>query len=134
MPSPPNDLGGCAPQPDLPFVPPLAQRVRGVRWARHLADTAYILITVASWVVGNLLAMLGCVVVAFIVIAHGDIDLFFHHVHNLAARYVAADAARRATFDHQLAWMLGIMTAVLFLVRAPRFYLRLRRDLREGSR
>jgi hypothetical protein len=133
MPSRPNDAGGCAPQPDLPFVPPLAHRVRRIAWARYLANTAYILLAVASWVAGNLLAILGCVVVAFIVIAHGDIDLFFQHIDNLASRYVAADAVRRAAFQHQIAWMLATMAVVLFLVRAPRFYLRLRRDLREGS-
>jgi hypothetical protein len=134
MPSLPNDHGGHAPQPDLPFVPPLELGLGRMKAKRRLADGAYILAMLTSWVAGNLLAILGCVVVAFIVIAHGDTDLFFRHVHNLAARYVAADAVRRATFDHQLAWMLGIMAAVLFTVRAPRFYLRLRRDLREGSR
>jgi hypothetical protein len=133
MPSLPNDVGGRAPQPDLPFVPPLKSGPDSTRATLLIADAAYILVTVISWAAGNLLAILGCVVVAFIVIAHGDTDLFFHHVHNLTARYVAADAVRRATFDHQLAWMLGIMAALLFMVRAPRFYLRLRRDLREGS-
>lgn len=103
-------------------------------WARLLADGAYILIAVTSWVAGNILAILGCVVVSFIVIAHGDIDLFFRHVYNLASRYVAADAARRVVFQHQLIGMLGLMAVVLFAVRARGFYLRLRRDLREGSR
>lgn len=103
-------------------------------WARLLADGAYILIAVTSWVAGHILAILGCVVALFIVIAHGDIDLFFRHVHNLASRYVGADAARRVTFQHQLIGMLGLMAIVTFAVRAPRFYLRLRRELREGSR
>jgi hypothetical protein len=131
MPSLLNDGRSTAPQADLPFVPPLA---RQWRWARHLADVAYMLIAVAGWVAGNLLAILGCVVVGFLMIAHGDIDLFFHHIDNLASRYVAADAVRRAAFQHQIAWMLATMAVVLFLVRTPRFYLRLRRDLREGSR
>lgn len=103
-------------------------------WTRLFADGAYILLALTSWVAGNILAILGCVVALFIVIAHGDIDLFFRHIHNLASRYVAADAARRVAFQHQLIGMLGLMAVVMFAVRVPRFYLRLRRDLREGSR
>jgi hypothetical protein len=134
MPSLRNDLAGGKPQPELPFVPPLARGLAAMPWARLLADGAYIVIAVTSWIAGNILAILGCIIVAFIVIAHGDIDLFFRHVHNLASRYVAADAARRAAFQHQLIGMLGLMAVVLFVVRAPRFCLRLRRELREGSR
>jgi hypothetical protein len=134
MPSLRNDLAGVTPQPELPFVPPLARGLAAMPWARPLADGAYILIAVTSWVAGNILAILGCVVIMFIVIAHGDIDLFFSHVHNLASRYVAADAARRVAFQHQLIGMLGIMAVVLFAVRAPRFCLRLGQELRKGSR
>ena len=96
-----------------------------------LADVAYIVLRTSGWLAGNLLGILGCAVAAFVVISHGDIDTFFLHVDNLAARYVAADLGRRAVFAHQLVQLFGIVFAATMLVRGPAFVARLRRDLAE---
>ena len=96
-----------------------------------LADVAYIVLTTTTWLVGNLLGILGCAVAAFVVISHGHIDTFFLHVDNLAARYVAADLGRRAVFAHQLVQLFVIVFAATMLLRGPAFVARLRRDLAE---
>lgn len=108
-------------------APVVVPRLRGV-----IPDVAYIALTTTGWLVGNLLAILGCVVAMFIVISHGHIDTFFLHVDNLASRYVSADATRREVFGHQLVQLFIIMVVGTLLVRGPRFVARLRRDLRSG--
>ena len=107
-------------------------RVRTPRERRRAAaDVAYILLRTTAWLTGNLLGLLGCAVAAFIVISHGQIDTFFLHVDNLAARYVAADVGRRAVFTHQLVQLFVIVFAATMLLRGPAFVARLRRDLAE---
>ncbi|WP_085811253.1 hypothetical protein [Sphingomonas sp. TZW2008] len=118
-------------QPDLPFVPPLLRRLPLKRVG---ADVAYLAIALSCWTIGNLLALLGCVVAMFLVISHGNIDVFFSHLNNLASRYVAADLGRRAAFQHQLVWGFSIMAVIFFAVRLPRFVIRLRKELAEGPR
>ncbi len=120
----------AVPQPDLPFVPPLLRRLP---FRRLGADAAYITVAVVSWSAINLLTVLGCVVAMFLVISHGDIDVFFSHLNNLASRYVEADLGRRAAFQHQLVIGFAIMAGIFFAVRLPRFVMRLRRELAEGK-
>lgn len=112
----------------LGFRLPLPQSGLG----RTAADAAYVFLTAAGWLAGNLLVILGCAVAMFVVISHGQPDEFVLHVDNLAARYLAADLGRRAAFEHQLVQLFtGLMTATL-AIRGPRFVARLRRDLRDG--
>ena len=96
------------------------------------SDLAYIVLTTAGWIAGNLLAILGCAVAMFIVISHARIDMFFLHIDNLASRYVAADMGRRAGFEHQLVQLFIIACALTLLVRGPLFVARLRRELGRG--
>lgn len=97
------------------------------------ADVAYIALTTAGWLAGNLLGILGCVVAMFIVISHGHVDTFFLHLDNLASRYNAADLGRRATFEHQLVQVFAVVLGLTLAVRGPVFVSRLRRTLREGQ-
>ena len=97
------------------------------------ADVAYIVLTTAGWLAGNLLGILGCVVAMFIVISHGHVDTFFLHLDNLASRYNAADLGRRATFEHQLVQVFVVALVLTLAVRGPVFVSRLRRTLREGQ-
>jgi len=97
------------------------------------ADVAYIVLTTAGWLAGNLLGILGCVMAVFIVISHGHVDTFFLHLDNLASRYNAADLGRRATFEHQLVQVFVVVLIVTLAVRGPAFVSRLRRTLREGQ-
>jgi len=106
----------------------VSQRRHGVG-----ADVAYIVLTTAGWLAGNLLGILGCVVAMFIVISHGHVDTFFLHLDNLASRYNAADLGRRATFEHQLVQVFVVVLVLTLAVRGPVFVSRLRRTLREGQ-
>ena len=127
----PNKRGvSVRPQPELPFVPPLWRR-----WDRRmLSDTAFVTMIVAGWLAGNVLALLGCVVATFILVSHGDFTAFMAHVDNIASRYVAADAARRTHFEHQVAILLAVIGLGLLLLRLPRLIVRLRLELDQGSR
>jgi hypothetical protein len=129
MPWPASDPARTPPQPDLPFLPPLSRQLD----RRTLGDAAFVTMMVIGWVAGNVLALLGCVVATFIVIAHGDFAVFMSHVDNLAARYVAADGARRASFEHQVLVMLAVCGLGLLLMRLPRFVMRLRLGLNQGG-
>ena len=117
------------PQPDLPFVPPLWRRVD----RQVVRDTLFIAMMTTSWLCGNALGVLGCVVAAFIIISHGDFAVFMAHVDNIASRYVAADLGRRASFEHQVVLALAIVGAALLLIRLPRFVMRLRVELSEDT-
>lgn len=97
------------------------------------ADVAYIVLTTAGWLAGNLLGILGCAVAMFIVISHGHVDTFFLHLDNLASRFNAADIGRRATFEHQLVQVFIVVFGLTLAVRGPLFVARLRRALREGQ-
>jgi hypothetical protein len=116
-------------QPDLPFVPPL--------WRRWDAETArdwiFIVMMSTGWLAGNALAVLGCVVAAFIVVAHGDFNVFMAHVDNIASRYVGASTERRESFEHQVVVTLAVISGVLLLIRLPRFLMRLRVELSQEN-
>lgn len=115
--------------PLLPFRPRLPRRLT----RRAIADTSYVALQSSFWVAGTVLGVLGAAVVAFLVIAGGDVDLFFSHVNNLASRYVAADHARRDVFEHQLVQAFLLVALVATAIRLPGFIRRLRRDLQEGT-
>ncbi len=131
MPSLLSDRRSALAAPELPFVPRL---VRDWRLRKRMADAAYVTLMTLLWLAGNLLAVLGLVVVAFVMISEADFYAFMSHLDNLASRFVAADPARRATFEGQVWWVLGIMTLVFVAVRLPRFVTRLRADLLQGPR
>ena len=125
-------LRGPRPAPPRGSLPRLRFHVAQSGWARLGADAAYIFLAASGWLAGNLLGVLGCAVAMFIVISHGQPDVFFLHVDNLAARYVAADLGRRAAFEHQLVQVFTIVLTATLAIRGPRFIARLRRDLRDG--
>ncbi|WP_454887618.1 hypothetical protein [Sphingomonas oryzagri] len=114
-------------QPDLPFVPPLWRRVRPGQMG---ADILYVVLMSVAWTAGNVLAVLGTVVAAFLIVAHGRFGVFMSHLDNLVSRYVVASAPAKDRFEHEVLWVVGIATALLFAVRLPRFVLRLRAELR----
>jgi hypothetical protein len=104
-------------------------------WSRRQwSDAAFITMMTIGWAAGNILAVLGCVVAAFLVIAHGDFSVFMSHIDNVASRYVAADTGRRAGFEHEVVLALAICAAVFFLIRLPRFVMRLRLELAQERR
>lgn len=118
-------------QPDLPFVPPLWRRVR---LGRMGADILYVMLMSVGWAVGNVLAVLGTVVAALLIVAHGRFGVFMSHVNNLVSRYVVASATAQESFEHEVLWAIGIAMGLLFAVRLPRFVLRLRLELAQEQK
>ncbi len=101
---------------------------RRVRILRQ--DSAYILLSTLTWLVINLLAVLGSAVALFLMVAGGDLPTFFVHLDNLTSRYVEADLGRRSAFEHQLVQAFLLLLLLSLLVRGPMFVARLRRELR----
>lgn len=107
-----------------------ASRWFGADARRSLADFAYVSIESVSWFAGCILTVLGCAVAMFLVFSHGQVDVFFAHVDNLASRYVSADLGRRAVIEHQLGQAFMIAVTICLALRGPSFVGRLRRDLK----
>lgn len=101
---------------------------------RRFADSAYLVLVVSCWFASNLLAVLGCAVVAFAVLGGGDWDATFMHIDNLASRYVEADVGRRLAFQHSLVQSFSLLLIAFTIFRAPGFIRRVRRELAEGPR
>ena len=99
-------------------------------WSRRqLGDAAYLVLVTTGWFVGNVLGILGCAIVFFIILGAGQWDAFFLQVDNLASRYVAADLGRRWMFEHYLVQTFMVLLILSTLLRAPGFIRRVRREL-----
>ena len=96
---------------------------------RQLGDAAYLVLVTTGWFVGNVLGILGCAVVFFIILGAGQWDAFFLQIDNLASRYVAADHGRRWMFEHYLVQTFMVLLIGSTLLRAPGFVRRVRREL-----
>ena len=118
------------------FNPGAASRDAQLRaqWRRGLADGAYAVLCTVGWLIDTVLGVLGCSVIVFIVLGHGQWDAFFLHINNLAARYIDADTARRVGFVHELVVLFSIVLTASLAWRGPRFVRRLRRDIASGPR
>lgn len=103
--------------------------LRASRRRRRLGDSAYLVLVTTGWFLGNVLGVLGCTIVFFIVLGAGQWDSFFLQVDNLASRYVEADLGRRGLFEHQLAQAFMLVFIAATLLRAPGFVRRVRREL-----
>ena len=88
---------------------------------RRLADLAYVSLVTTGWFIGNILGVLGCAIVFFIVLSAGEWDAFFLQVDNLASRYVVADFGRRWLFEHYLVQTFMILFIAVTIWRAPGF-------------
>lgn len=120
--------------PALPLAARVQMRLRRTRWGRAMRDGCYVLLVTTGWLASNLLVILGCVVAMFLVISHGQVDLFFLHVDNLASRYIGADAGRRVVFEHFMVQVFAVLLVGVLLLRGPGFVARVRRELNDGSK
>jgi hypothetical protein len=111
---------------------PLRELSRRLRVVRQ--DTAYLVFELASWLLVNLLAVLGVAVALFLAISGGDLPTFFLHLDNLTSRYAEADLDRREAFEHQLCQAFLVLLILSLLVRGPLFVASLRRELRNARR
>ena len=113
--------------PAVPTLETHASPPRNTR--RHMGDAAYLVLVTTGWFVGNVLGILGCAVVFFIILGAGQWDAFFLQIDNLASRYVAADLGRRWMFEHYLVQTFMVLLILSTLLRAPGFIRRVRREL-----
>jgi len=96
-------------------------RDRAVRWQRDLrraiADTSYIALRFSGWLAMTTLAALGVTVLFFLMLGNFTPLGFFSQVANLGSHFVAADAARRATFVGELRIVALLIFGVIALLR-----------------
>ena len=98
----------------LPRSEPFARKA----WAR-LQDGLFYGLTVLLWLAGCTLAALGAVTAAFFLLSGARLHPFLFQLHNMAARYVAADAVRQAAFADLAATAVGGVLAGVCLLRLP---------------
>ncbi len=103
--------------------------MRMARIWRGFADGCHLLLSATLWLGGTLLAALGTLLAMVILAADAQLPVFFAHLDNLASRYLAADAARRAEFDLQLVGLTGTLALLFVIARLPAFAARMRREL-----
>lgn len=82
-----------------------------------LGTVLYVALRLSGWLIVTLLAMLGCYVLAFLMIGGFDPLLVFTHVDNLASRYISADQVRRASFATLTAQSAVVLFAVVAIAR-----------------
>ena len=75
---------------------------------RRSQDGLAALLGVSAWAGVNLLASLGLVVLAFVMLGGFSMEGLMRHLLNLASRYVAAGAGRRTQFDLFVLTVLAI--------------------------
>ena len=81
------------------------------------AAAAYWVITISGWCAFNGLAALGLVVLFFILFANASFEGFFREGGNLAAHYLAAAPAARASFQHIVASLFAGAFVLLAAMR-----------------
>lgn len=79
-------------------------------WTVRLQDALFIGLMTSRWILGNVLASLGVLTAASFLLTGASLHGFLLHLHNLSARYVAADSVRQSEF----AGLLGLCVVVLF--------------------
>lgn len=70
-------------------------------------------LSAVSWMLVNLLAGVGVIVVLFAMMANASWEGFFREGANLAAHFLDAPAASRADFEGLLLWVLGLAVVVV---------------------
>jgi len=90
-------------------------------WRQPLRDICYILIMAGAYLGSIYLMVLGLPLLFFLMLAGGDLSLFFIHIGNLAAHYLAADHAAQAGFINELKLGLFGVATLIVIWRLPRF-------------
>mgnify|MGYP006331725945 FL=1 len=90
-------------------------------WRQPLRDICFILIKAGAYLGSIYLAVLGLPLLFFLLLAGGDLGLFFMHLGNLAAHYLAADHAAQAGFINELKLGLFGVATLVVIWRLPRF-------------
>ena len=86
---------------------------------RSIGGAIYVTLAICGWLATTILASAGLFVVLFVMAGNGSPDGFFAQVNLLASHYLAADAARRASFDSQaMIFIALVVIATGFFRRA----------------
>lgn len=90
-------------------------------WRQPLRDICFIVIKAGAYLGSIYLMVLGLPLLFFLLLAGGDLGLFFVHIGNLAAHYLAADHAAQAGFINELKLGLFGIATLIVIWRLPRF-------------
>ena len=97
----------------------LPQRL--TRWRRHGAEIAYISLKACGFLGTCWLMAFGLPLLFFLAISGGNLDVLFWQVDNLAARWIAADEARKLAFSQTIQVVLISSTTLIAMWRLPAF-------------
>ena len=84
---------------------------------RVFPDACLVALRLSGWLIVTGLAGLGCFVLCFLMLGGFSADGFFSHLANLARRFVAADAARKANFLSLLGTVSIVLAAIVSACR-----------------
>jgi len=107
------------PVPDAPRPGTLTKRF--ARWRRQGADIAYLTLKACGFLSTCWLMAFGLPLLFFLAISGGNLDVLFWQVDNLAARWIAADAARKLAFTQTIQVVLISTTTLIAMWRLPAF-------------
>lgn len=91
------------------------------RWCRHGAEIAYLTLKACGFLGTCWLMAFGLPLLFFLAISGGNLDVLFWQVDNLAARWIAADAARKLAFLQMIQVVLISSTTLIAMWRLPAF-------------
>ena len=102
------------PRPILPMDAAMPTRERVHRSTRApvrrlVADSCYLLLRLSGWLAVSTLATLGFYVMFFLLLGNLTAEGFFAQLANIANRFGAADAERRAAFIGQVSIISGLL-------------------------
>lgn len=89
---------------------------------RAFPDACLLALRLSGWLIVTGLAALGCFVLFFLMLGGFSADGFFSHLANLARRFVAADAARKADFLSLLGTVSLVIAAIVSVCRWRSLY------------
>jgi len=98
---------------------PLSKRL--TRWRRQGAEIAYLSLKACGFLGTCWLMAFGLPLLFFLAISGGNLDVLFWQVDNLAARWIAADAARKLAFSQTIQVVLISSTTLIAMWRLPAF-------------
>lgn len=97
----------------------LPQRL--ARWRRQGAEIAYLSLKASGFLGTCWLMAFGLPLLFFLAISGGNLDVLFWQVDNLAARWIAADEARKLAFSQMIEVVLISSTTLIAMWRLPAF-------------
>lgn len=83
----------------------------------RIAQACYVALRLAGWLASSAAFVAALWVLAFVLLGDFSFERFVLHLDNFAARYAAADDARRAMFEAQFWSASGVLLLVVAVLR-----------------